>query len=152
MYRYELFADYFQFYLQDEAADGDLSDAWTDEAVARMLAVGDGAVGVGTARNMDVPVTLELLDAEPPADLAGWDHATECSLQIRGDKLLIAGCTDYRPDAARIPVAPGSYRVRVYYGGLDTLSEDGLEGEDRYHLQLWPADAIAPRVLKQRDA
>ncbi|SEL81534.1 hypothetical protein [Rhodococcus maanshanensis] len=150
MHRYELFADYFQFYLQDEATDGDLSDAWTDEAVARMLAVGDGAVGVGTARNMDVPVTVELLDAEPALDLADWDHATECSLQVRGDKLVIAGCTDYLPDAARIPIAPGSYRVRVYYGGLDTLSEDGLEGDDRYHLRLWPAAPIAPQVLKQR--
>jgi len=34
-----LFADYFQFYLQDESAEGDVSEAWTDEAVARMLAV-----------------------------------------------------------------------------------------------------------------
>jgi hypothetical protein len=35
---------------------------------------------------------------------------------------------------------------------LDTLSEDGLEGGDRYHLQLWPAPAIEPAVLKQRVA
>ncbi|MDW4736332.1 hypothetical protein NQ293_26040, partial [Escherichia coli] len=54
------------------------------------------------------------------------------------------------PDAARIDVAPGTYRVRVSYGGLDTLSEDGLEGDDRYRLQLWPAPPIAVRVVKQR--
>ena len=34
-YRYTLFADYFQFYLQDEDADGDLSEEWTDETVSR---------------------------------------------------------------------------------------------------------------------
>jgi len=34
-YRYTLFADYFQFYLQDEDADGDLSEEWTDETVSK---------------------------------------------------------------------------------------------------------------------
>ena len=44
MHEFSIFADYFQFYIQDEAADGDLSDAWTDEAVERMLATEAGAV------------------------------------------------------------------------------------------------------------
>ena len=30
-----LFADYFQFYIQDEAANGDLSDAWNKETTER---------------------------------------------------------------------------------------------------------------------
>jgi len=34
---FELFADYFQFYLQDESATGDLSDSWTEEGVERQL-------------------------------------------------------------------------------------------------------------------
>jgi len=63
---------------------------------------------------------------------------------------VIAGCTDYFPDAMRIPVPPAVYRVRVSYGGLDTLSDDGLEGDDHYRLQLWPATSIAISVLKQR--
>jgi len=50
----------------------------------------------------------------------------------------------------RIPVPPAVYRVRVSYGGLDTLSDDGLEGDDHYRLQLWPATSIAISVLKQR--
>ena len=29
LYHFDLFADYHQFYLQDEAAEGDLSDSWT---------------------------------------------------------------------------------------------------------------------------
>ncbi|UXA51594.1 hypothetical protein M0D45_12675 [Xanthomonas prunicola] len=58
-----LFADYFQFYLQDESADGDLSDAWDSVSVQRMFAVSNGMVGTGTARNMDVPVTFEFLDS-----------------------------------------------------------------------------------------
>lgn len=63
---------------------------------------------------------------------------------------MIAGCTDYFPDAMRIEVTPGTYRVRVCYGALDTLSANGLEGDDRYRLQLWPAPSSGVRILKQR--
>ena len=77
---FTLFADYFQFYLQDEPVDGNLSDAWTEEAVARLLAVGPGVVGIGTVRNMDVPVSVEVLDGEESVDLASWDHVVECVL------------------------------------------------------------------------
>lgn len=38
-YKLTLFADCFQFYIQDENVDGNLSDAWTDDAVERLLAV-----------------------------------------------------------------------------------------------------------------
>lgn len=45
-----LFADCYQFYFQDEAASGDLSDAWTPQATEDLLAVGTGVIVVGTAR------------------------------------------------------------------------------------------------------
>jgi len=150
MYDYRLFADYFQFYLQDESGEGNLSDAWTEQAVDRLLAVAPGTVGVGTVRNMEVSVTLEILGSEPDLHPAQWDHIVECPLVVSSPKIVIAGCTDYFPDAQRIPVEPGTYRVRVCYAGLDTLSEDGLDGDDRYQLQLWPAPSTEPVVLKQR--
>jgi hypothetical protein len=151
-HKFDLFADFFQFYLQDEAATGDLSNGWDAEAVERLLAVAPGTVGVGTVRNMDVPVLVELLDSEPQGDLELWDHVTECSLAVPSGRIVIAGCTDYLPDAARISVAPGSYRVRVSYGSLDSLSEDGLDGDDHYRVQLWPAAAADLKVLKRRAA
>ncbi len=61
-FEYELLADYFQFYLQDESADGSLGESWTEEAVARLLAVAPGAIGIGTVRNMQVPVIVEVLE------------------------------------------------------------------------------------------
>ena len=152
MDKFKLFADYFQFYIQDENADGNLSDSWNDEAVGRLLAVAPGVVGVGTVRNMDIPVSVEVLDSEAGADFDQWDHVVECTLEVSSTRLVIAGCTDYFPDAARISVSPGTYRLRACYADLNSLSEDGLEGNDRYHLQLWPAPAIEPRVLKQRAA
>ncbi|MCC4632016.1 hypothetical protein [Xanthomonas dyei] len=148
----KLFADYFQFYLQDEAADGDLSDAWDPAAVQTMFAVSSGVVGIGTVRNMDVPITLEFLASEPAADFTNFDHVVEGSLVVNSGPLVVAGCTDYFPDAAHFDLEPGIYRVRLSASGLATLSEDGLDGQDHYRVQLWKAPPIQPVVLKQRAA
>jgi hypothetical protein len=145
-----LFADYFQFYIQDEAATGDLSRSWDEEATARMLAIAPGTIGIGTARNMDVPVAVEIRDQEPGDDLPEWDHVVEATLDVASGRIIVAGCSDYLPDAMRIVVPPGSYRVRVSYGALDTLSEDGLSGDDHYRVQLWPASSANFRILKHR--
>jgi len=148
-HRFELFADYFQFYLQDESAEGNLGESWNQQAVRRLLALAPGTVGVGTVRNMTVPVTVQVRQSEPEEELARWDHVVECGIEVPSGRLVVAGCTDYFPDAARIEVRPGHYRVRVCYGGLNTLSEDGLEGDDHYKVVLWPAEPAAVRVLKQ---
>ena len=145
-----LFADYFQFYIRDEAAQGDLSQAWNEESTDRLLAVAPGTVGIGTVRNMDVPVTVDVLEHAPEDDFPKWDHVVEAGLDVTSGRVVIAGCTDYLPDAKRIEVPPGTYRVRVSYGALETLSEDGLSGDDRYRVQLWPAALTAVRILKQR--
>lgn len=152
-YHYELFADYFQFYLQDEQAEGDLSNSWTSEAVERMLALAPGTIGVGTARNMTVPVTVEIREFPPQKeDFIIWDQVNECSIDVPSGSLVIAGCTDDFSDAVRIPLSPGSYRARIYYGQLDDLSNDGLEGNDLYKIVLWPSENSELKILKQKDS
>jgi len=145
-----LFADYFQFYIQDEAAVGDLSASWTEETVGRGLAIAPGIIGIGTVRNMHVPVTIEIHEREPEKDFSDWDHVVEAALEVASGRIVAAGCTDYFPDARRIEIPSGSHRVRVSYGALDTLSEDGLSGEDHYRVQLWPGPPTAVHILKQR--
>jgi hypothetical protein len=135
----DLFADYHQFYLQDELVDTDWSSSWTEEATSRMLAVADGVVAVGTASNETVPVLVELHDREPDADFDKWDRVSECELSVGGHHIVVAGCTDHFPDAARIAVAPGLYRVRVA----------SIRGDNEcYRAQLWRGEPTAPRVLK----
>lgn len=136
-YKLELFADYFQFYLQDETVTGDLSDSWNEEAISRLLAITDGTIGVGTVRNAEVPVEIVIADRETNEDLTEWDKVNECSISIPSGKIIIAGCMDYLPDAKRIDVPKGIYRARIYYGKLNKISEDGLEGEDNYKIVLW---------------
>lgn len=144
----ELFADYHQFYVQDEPATGDLSSAWSDEAVGRLLAVAPGVVGVGTASSTDVPVSVEMHEAPPQDDSEAFDQVNECTLVVTKGPLVIAGCTDYFPDATRIPAQPGTYRVRVSYLGVCGAPSS----VERYRLQLWPAPAIEPTVVKSRAA
>lgn len=151
-HHFELFADYFQLLLQDEEAElaEHAAGLWKPEAFQRMLDVTPGAIYVGTARNMTVPLTVLVGDCAPPDDADGWDRVNECSIEVPSGRLVVTGVTDYFPDAARIGLAPGCYRARVYYGGLDTLSEDELEGDDRYRVVLWPAPYAEPAVLKER--
>ncbi|MBR0666303.1 hypothetical protein GXW71_18220 [Roseomonas hellenica] len=146
----ELFADYHQFYLTDTDGGGDLPTDWTEDALRDRIACADGVLVVTTARNMTVPVRVELHDAEPRIDMAAADHVVLGSLRTEGE-LAIAGCTDYLPDAARAKVPPGNLRAMVVFTGLGTLSEDGLEGEDRYTVHLWPSEETGVTVLHQWD-
>jgi hypothetical protein len=59
----ELFADYCQIHLFDDGSVADLSDAWTNEAVLDHLAVATDAMAVGTTVNVNVAVTLQVLEA-----------------------------------------------------------------------------------------
>lgn len=149
-YHFKLFADYYQFYLQDEPVRGCFGNSWTKAAVKRMLAITDGAIGVGTSRNMKVPVEIEIRDSAPKDSFDRWDKVNECSIEVKSGRIVVAGCTDYSPDAARIHVVPGMYRARIYYGKLDALNPNRLEGEDHYRIALWLGTQTQPKVLKQR--
>jgi hypothetical protein len=149
-YELTLFADYHQFYIQDEKVDGDLSDAWTDTAIERLLAVAPGTVGIGTVSNSDVPVTIAVSEHEPLFDAEKFDHVVECSIAVESGTIVAAGCTDYFPDAVRINMPTGSYRVRASFEGLESVFANGLARSDHYHLQLWPAPMGPIQVRKQR--
>jgi len=132
-----IFADYHQFYLQDDDTRfGDLSDAWTPEATEMLLAVADHVVGVGTVRNMDVSVRISVAPALPDLQPAAWDRINRTSLKCDTGRIVVAGCTDYFPDAKRIQVAPGTYDVLIGYKNLESLSDNGLDGDDSYHIYL----------------
>lgn len=146
-YQCTFFADHFQFHLQDEYCEASLDDAWTEDATDQMLAVADGIIGVGTARNAEVPVMLCIEDRAPLPDYDEWDHVMECSLNIPSGILVILGCLEDFEKAARVDVTPGWHRVRVLYGGLDTVSEDGAEGDDHYAVVMWPSPPNQTRAM-----
>lgn len=145
---YRLLADYYQFYVEDDEANADWTGAWTDETVLDGAVAVPGAIVVRTARDQWVPVRLSVLDAEPPLELEGSDHAVEASVEVRSGRLVVAGCTDDFRTADRITVQPGSYRVRVLYRNIDPATASDA-AEDSYELLLWPGSAQPARVLKR---
>jgi hypothetical protein len=125
-------------------------DAWCDwrgsNALNRAIMV-PGVLNIMTARNMTVPLVVEIHPAAPAIRLEEWDHVVEAGLQIDSGVLVVSSPLGI--DVATIPVTPGSYVARVSFAGLHTLSEDGLKGADHYLVQLWPGVAQTILVLKR---
>lgn len=94
------------------------------------------ALTMFTARNMIVPVRVERHASRPPTDLAAWDHAVEASFAAPSGRIVVMGLTDEHASAATAAVPAGALRALVPSMGLATLSENGLEGDDRYEVHL----------------
>jgi hypothetical protein len=151
----KLFADYYQIHLFDEASVADLAEAWTKEAMANQLAVARDAVGIGTAVNVFVRVAVEVLDRAPVDDSAYFDHVVEGSIEVRSGRLVVMGCTDFEPDAARFTVPHGWLRIRVAKSNLEAATRLGIYSDkdrattEHVRVQLWPAASAPPVVLKR---
>ena len=87
-------------------------------------------------------------DTEPQPILDHWQHVIEAPLTTTG-RIEIDECTG-EPQAG-FAVEPGDYTVRAMYRGLDTLSEDGLEGQDFYEIQIWRSPCAGFRVVRRWD-
>ena len=145
--RYSIFADYHQFFLWDHRVSPDAPTDYTEEDTTRRIKAAPFVVVIQPERNMDVPVEIEVTNAPPDLDLDAWDHVAEASLDVPSGRLELHECTGGSIDV--LPVSAGTYRVRAYYGGLGTLSEDGLDGVDHYRIVLWLAPSAATVVHKQ---
>ncbi|MFF3863758.1 hypothetical protein [Streptomyces sp. NPDC002209] len=150
-----LFADYFQIHMSDADSDGDLSDAWTDQAVADHLAVAPDALGIGTSVNVDVSVTVVVLTQEPSDDSSEFDHVVEAGLNVSLGRLMVLGCTDHAPDAATFEVPSGWNRARVSRSNLaratqaDIDSDESPETTEKIRIQVWPAPEFPAKVIKR---
>jgi hypothetical protein len=151
----ELFADYHQLAVFDEGSTTDLGEAWTDQAGSDRLAVGVDAVAIGTEVNVNVLVSVEILTSRPGDDETGFDHVVEASLRADSGRLVVMGCTDYEPEAARFEVPPGWLRLRVAKSNLDRAYTLGFDSDDvpetmeRIRIQVWPAEPGGSVVVKR---
>jgi len=144
---FELFADYHQFYVWDAGVSPQVPEDYSEDDVRRRVKVGPNVVVIQPVRQMTVPVELRVCPEDPGFDPSVWDHVAECHLDLPTGALQVHECTG--GVVLDLAVAPGSYRVRALFAGLDTLSEDGLDGDDRYTIVLWPAPPVPLRILKQ---
>jgi hypothetical protein len=144
----DVLADYGSFFVQDDTARPDTNRAFITSLMTDLIAATDGAIGVGTARRLTLPVTLDIRTDTPDDNLDDWDHVTEAGLHITSGRIIVSKF-DYRPTIPRTTVPPGDYTARVYAKGFDTISEDRIHGADTYHVILWPGPIPDPHVLKR---
>ena len=114
--RYQVFADYHQFYLWDHEHQLDQELDFTQADVDNRIKAAPHLVVIQPERNMTVPVELEIATGAPEPALDGWDHVAEASLDLPSGQLEVHECTTGSVDI--LPVEPGTYRVRGYFGGL----------------------------------
>jgi hypothetical protein len=106
----------------------------------------------------DLPLTAEILDAEPAADLAAWPEVSEASVILAGPVLLIESILAGQADRLPLPAQPGqarSYRVRVHATGraeaaeaVHVSADNGDRLAERHLIQVWPAPAEPLRTWK----
>ncbi|MBP1849005.1 hypothetical protein [Rhizobium halophytocola] len=145
-------ADYHQVVVADAAAAPDFAVAWDAAALDARMALGKGWMVVATERDMPVPVRVTLYERDPEGIDDLVDHAVLGHLLTHGD-VVIAGLNDYWPTATHLTVPAGWLWARWLSIGLSSLSADGLEGDDRYEMQFWPATSeggAQPMILKNR--
>jgi hypothetical protein len=145
--RLDIFADYHQFYVWDpDVSDRQAPEHWTSQDVADRAKVAPGTVVVCPVRDVKVPVEVGIWDSEPQVIFGAWQHVVEAPLATSG-LIEIHECTGGAH--ACFTVEQGDYTVRVLYRGLDTLSEDGLNGKDFYEIQIWKALCAGLRVIRR---
>jgi hypothetical protein len=146
----DIHVDHHQMFLEDDDAewgDDDLDLLYSDESFARHLGVAPGRLSLMTARWYGTVRLEVILRAGPPEDdVAGWDNVAEASIEIRSGSLTIFG-PETDTVATRITLPPGTYRMRVYAGDIDSVDEYAQHGQDYYRAVLWPAPYAAPALL-----
>jgi hypothetical protein len=98
-----------------------------------------------------VAVAVEPVGAEPPLDLEAWDHVAECDLELPSGRFAVD--RGVGTVAARLPVPPGTYRVRVCLGGIRDWADvpDGEDAPERYQVSLWPGPGrFGPLVVRKQ--
>lgn len=147
-YRLSIFADYFQFIVQDEESNDDFGELWRDAPVGMMVAAGETALSFGTLRNVDVQVELHVVDEPPEIQSDHFDHVVEGAFASPTGKIVVLGCTEYFPDASRLEIAPGSYGFMYLISGVHTIKNEWEPADDLYSVYIWPAAKRELRPVK----
>ncbi|MGD0704652.1 MAG: hypothetical protein ABSA02_32770 [Trebonia sp.] len=138
-----------QYYLHDWDCEYDFEGAPLEEDELISVHAGRHLVKVATGMwGFDLPLAVEILDAEPSPDLAAWQEVSEATAVLTGPVLLIA----YSPEQADqfpLPAGPdqtSSYRVRVHATGraeaaeaVHVSADDGEPLPESHLIQVWPA-------------
>lgn len=149
-YEFIVAAEDYQFYLQDSKAETVFRENMHDELMQDLVTVGDRIIAIGTVRPTEVQIIVEVLNDEPEEeDLEDWDQVVEASIDLPSGTMVITNNIEDFELAARVVLQAGTYRMRIFYGMLDEVDDEGFEGEDFYRIMMWPARMDGPMMLKK---
>lgn len=147
---YKVPADYYQFYVFDSGREPFAAKySWDEEDSRRMLIVEPGLLGIGTARNFAVHVSIEVVPKRPEIHWKTANRVVETFIDVPTGRLVIAGCTESEKQYRYISVPSSGYRALVVYENLESAWLFGLLRRDRYRLVLWPGHECETKVIKQ---
>jgi hypothetical protein len=144
---FALFADYHQFCLWDRGMNPMAPVDYDDQDVERRIKTGPHVVVIQPQRAMTVKVEVQIHDSEPSYRAVDWDHIAEASLDLPTGQLQVHESTG--GPVAEFQVTPGSYRARSFHGGLATIGESGIDGNDHYRIVLWSRPMADSKIIKK---
>ena len=149
-YNLEVDANYFQISVQDYYDSDFVGYELSETSIKEQIAVGKNLFIILTVSERIVPLTLEILDNKPVLNYEDWDHIVECGLNVVSGLISVdyaiklVDCTFY------LKLAKGNYGVLIGSKNLDSVENGGLDGDDSYHIFLWPeSKQVEKKVLKQ---
>jgi hypothetical protein len=147
----EILVDHGQIFLHDCAFDFrevELDLLYNEESSDRHLGVAPDVLAIFTAKWHGI-VSLDLIvRSDPPDDaFADWVNVAEASLDLPTGCVVALAPESSSEDGLRVKLPSGMYRARVYAGGIDTVDEYMMEGQDHYRVALWPAPFADPILL-----
>jgi len=136
-FKFQVFADYHQFYMMDAVAEPLIPEEITEQDMERRLRMAPNIVVFHTESAGRVPV--EVAFVECPTEVEGlWEHSAEFTISLPSGTAALCGCTDFVLECPRIEITPSTYRGCAYFAG-------SASAEERYRLVLWPVAAKALR-------
>ena len=150
-----VFADNFQFQLQDQSEEPEFPDEWSESLASQLFVSGDRVVGIGTVRDLDVEVTV-IIHSDPMdenkihsmPDCADFDHVVQTNIYLPSGRMVVTGCTESYDEVSKMELPPGAYGMRIFWSNLDSTDELGFEGDDHYKIELWPETFLEEQVIK----
>lgn len=140
--------NYFQFHIEDAGAEVSLDRMVSSEIAEKGFSTRQGFVGIRVVSEYtSIPIDVEYQSAgASEIDLSSWDRVIECGFVTASGKVGFIGCaaSDY---FGVLEVLPGRYRLRICYGGQNTVADDG-DSADQYLVQIWPSEDEREIVLK----
>lgn len=136
---YTVFADYYQVNLDDfnHYSDKEVFE-YTELDISERVISNDFHITIFTQRNMETEVRMYILENKPIIESNSYDLLKTASIYIPSGKLVLGGGTDNIESSNIILLPSGKYNVIITYNSLDTVSKDGLDGEDYYEFFLYP--------------